>query len=66
MDGTYDHSQVDGMELIAESCVSTSTRATLEYDLTLLEPPAHVQEVDQTTESSVTESKVVHWEPEVA
>jgi hypothetical protein len=51
---------LDGIELMSESFLFTLSRATFEYDLTELEPPAQVHEVDQTTDPEVMESNVVH------
>ena len=43
-----------------EIALLTLSSAALEYDLTLLEPPAQVQLVDQATELLTREVKVVH------
>lgn len=51
---------------MALSCLLTLIKPTLEYDLTLEEPPAQVQDVDQTAVVPETEVTVVHCEPEVA
>lgn len=55
------------MDVTAESCLLTFSRATLLYDLTCPAPPAHVQSVDQATDpAELRELKVVVWDPEVA
>jgi hypothetical protein len=64
-DETYDQCQVLGMEEMAESCLF-GVMAALAYDLTLLDPPSHVHEVDHTKVPLVSESTVVHCDPDVA
>ena len=57
---TYDHSHVLGMDEIAESCSDVKLTAAFAYDLTELDPPAQVHEVDQTRVPLVSEVTVVH------
>lgn len=64
--GTHDHCQVVGIEVYAESCLDVKLTTALAYDLTELDPPAQVHEVDQTKVELLSEVTVVHCDPEVA
>jgi hypothetical protein len=59
-------SQVVGMLLIAEICLTVAVTTALANDLTEEEPPAQVQEVDHDKVPLLSPLTVVHWEPELA
>lgn len=63
---SYLHFHVVGILEIAESCLGVKLTTALAYDLTLDEPPAQVQLVDQTRLLPDMPVTVVHCEPEVA
>jgi hypothetical protein len=54
------------MEEIAEICLDVKLTTALAYDLTELDPPAQVHDVDQTSVPLLSEVTVVHCDPEVA
>lgn len=60
----YSHTAV--RDEMSANVVGVKSSATLEYDLTSEEPPAHVHDVDQLMMLFVTLFTVVHCEPLVA
>ena len=54
------------MEETLTPVLATESKAIFAYDLTLLEAPAQLQDVDQTMVEPLKEVTVEHWDPEVA
>lgn len=55
-----------GILLMADTCCAAMVTTTFAKDLTELDPPAHVQLVDQAKVPLVSEVTVVHCDPDVA
>lgn len=51
---------------MVDSWTPVEVSATLLYDFTELDPPVHDQFVDHDTDPSISESMVVHCDPESA
>jgi hypothetical protein len=63
---TYLHFPVLGIEVMAEAFFAVIPTTAFANDLTEVDPPAHVHDVDQTRAALLSEVTVVHCEPDVA